>query len=150
MHKFSDTTQKALSESGWQEDRKIDIQSFKFDLVKEGYPWFGKVESFLQAFGGLNVKFLRSDRSQDFFQFDPSRAVQDIDVRWVKDDYSKRLQNINLCVVGQAFGGHMTLLISEDGKMYGGYDDNLYLIGNDGSEAIENICLNKEMEAIPL
>lgn len=102
MYKFSDTTRNILTASGWQENRKLDIQAFKAELVIEGYPWFEQVEYFLQEFGGLKVRFLGQDGTHDFFHFDVSKAAKDIDARWIKEDYSSRLQNVNLCVIGQA------------------------------------------------
>lgn len=44
---------------------------------------------------------------------------------------------------------HMTLLISETGRMLAGYNDGLFLLGNDAIEGLNALFENKETPRIP-
>jgi hypothetical protein len=137
---FSIEVRKKLVESLWYEGRKIDTGAFKFVSLRNGYFWTENVRHFLEEFGNLKIAINRESIGTDFFHFDVVKAMNDFDPRWIKENYSRRLNGTQLCVIGQAFSNHLTLMMSEDGKVYGGFDDFLTLLGGDGRQAIENIC----------
>jgi SUKH-3 immunity protein len=72
--------------------------------------------------------------------FQVCKAVKGMDRRWVVEDYEKRLVNSKLCVIGQAYHNHLTLLMDKDGVIYAGYDDLLYVVSNNSLKAIDILC----------
>jgi len=138
--------EKILLESSWRKGRKIDTSLFKEILVKEGYDWFPSVENFLSEFGNLRLVFLSSNGKKDSLHFDVIKTANDIDVRWITEDYSKRIESENFCIIGQAFSDHMTLFMDGQGRVYGGFDDQLFSVGENGLDAIQHICLNHKLK----
>jgi len=137
---FTQKVYRKLVESSWHEGRKIDTSLFKLVNLKDGYTWTEKVREFLEEFGNLRIDIHREGTGPDFFHFDAVKAANDVDPSWIKKNYSERLNGDQLCVIGQAFSNHLTLMMAEDGKVYGGYDDFLTFLGDTGYQAIENIC----------
>jgi hypothetical protein len=108
---------------------------------------FKSVEDFLSEFADLVIKYDRTNRDKDVLHFNVLKAMNDIDFSWIKDGYEKRL-NTELCIIGQVYSNHMTLMMNEEGKMYGGFDEILYFVSDDGREAIEVICSNMKLEEL--
>ena len=148
MNISDQTVKKLLLNSGWNSGREVNTGMFKEMALKEGYMWFLAVDKFLGEFGDLRIDFTRKDGKNDFFHFDAVKAMADIAPEWIKEDYSPRLNNVDLCPIGQAFTSHMTLMIDEQGLIYGGYDEVLCLIGINPEEALVSICHNKELREI--
>ena len=148
MGSFSFNTEQVLIKSKWFKGRIIDISEYQRCLVAENYKLSSCVENFLAEFGGLKIEFLTQDQDSDNFHFDVCKAVAEIDPSWVFDDYTKRLLREKLCVVGQAYSNHMTLIMSEKGELFGGFDDLLWLVGKDSREAIEVLCTKNGFKEI--
>ncbi|PJJ52908.1 SUKH-3 domain-containing protein [Hymenobacter chitinivorans] len=148
MPPLSASTQSLLIKAGWQPGRHIITLRYRLALSLEGYPWLPVVEKFLSEFGGLRITFPRYDGT-DTFHFDAADAAAGIDVYWVQKNYAQRLGTDKLCVIGEAYGSHLLLFMSDTGKVYGGYDDILCFIASSGEEAIEAICQCKPTQDIP-
>lgn len=129
-----------LEKLEWTPNRKIDVSSIKSCLIEKGYSWSEKVNIFLEEFG-----FLKTDQ----MHFDVLKTERDIDSSWILKDYSNRLNNVELCIIGQAYNDHMALFMDSLGKVYGGYDESLYLIGDSYELAIDNIYFNRELIELP-
>ena len=145
---FEEKVKNLLIEAGWKPGRQVDISQYKLVIENEGYKLSSAVEMFLQQFGGLYIRYPLPNSQSDIVHFDVIKSVRDTNPFWVKDEYSQRLNNFNLCVIGQAFTNHMTIIMDNYGNVYGGYDDNLYFIADSGEDAIRIICLNKKLEEI--
>lgn len=148
MFNFSKQVEGFLTTAGWHTGRKIDTDALIKHLEQKGCIVSAVIESFLKEFGQLKIDFLLPNGNIDHLHFDAIKAVNDINPIWV-EEYSKRLKNESLCVIGQAYSNHLTLLINYSGQIYGGYDDNLYFIGESGEEAIQAICLNYKLTEVP-
>lgn len=146
--RFSAKVKALLEEQGWHEGRVIDVNEFKETILKEGYTWIKSVEEFLKEFGELKISFTTGNNTISNLHFDLIKAVDDIFFEWTKV-YSERIGNIEVCPIGQAFNDHLTILMDKTGKVYGGYDQSLFFIGNSGEEAIERICSNGELIEVP-
>jgi hypothetical protein len=144
---FSENVKKYLINAGWYKGRNIDTTNVIKFMTQEGYKVSGKVESFLKEFEGLRISYLDKNGLPDILHFDCIKAIKDTFLDNVIY-YSERLNNINLCVIGQGFDTYMTIMMDDDGAVFGGYDDYLYKFGNNEEEAIENICLWKNLIAI--
>lgn len=148
MYIFQDSVKKILLESGWFQGRKIDTTNYGNFAKKEGYPWFGIAEEFLSEFGDLKLFFHKRNGRNDLLHFNMIKAMQDFDLTWIKEDYSRRLNTDILCVIGQAYDNHMTIIMDSEGKVYGSFDDSLFFIANSGQNSIETICLDLSLQEI--
>lgn len=137
MFEFNRKAEKYLIKAGWYAGRSINITKISSKSRQEGYMLSAVVESFLKQFGLLHIKFLRSDNSTDEMHFDAVKASGGISSEWIKEDYFKRLNNKRLCPIGNAFSNHLTLMMDDEGAVYGGYDDYLCLIAESGEQAIQ-------------
>lgn len=136
--KYEDATIQILYNSGWFEGRKIDLKPIQTALTLEGFFWNFAVEEFLQEFGNLHISFVDKDLSVEQFHFDPLDALKGVHKSWILDEYSSIVQK-KMCVIGQSHRGYLVLSMAEDGSVYGGYDDFLCLIGQNGKDSIQNI-----------
>lgn len=136
--------------AGWSEDRRVDTTEYEKCLQSEGYPVHTAVVDFLECFGGLRVVYPhpRVPQATDKFFINPMVAAAHICIERVKEDYDERV-GAPLCVIGEAFDYHMTLMMDSDGKVYAGYDDTLILVGNSGDDAIEAICSGRDKPKNP-
>ena len=128
----------------WSESRKVDPTPFVVALEKEGYRVFPLALSFIENFGGLCGKKpgYRVNGSWKEVHFDPRRAIQNV-YRERVVDYESRVGE-SLVLVGESDDMHMALLISETGRMLAGYDDELFLLGDDPIEGLNALLENKE------
>jgi hypothetical protein len=149
MTAFSTETRALLQQAGWSEDRCVDTSEYEKSLQSEGYPLHEVVLDFLKRFGGLRVVYphYRVKDEKDEFYINPTVAVADIGSGWV-EEYSERV-GVPLCVIGQAFSYHMTVVMAQDGKVYAGYDDTLIHVGDSGTDAIEALCSGRNMSEVP-
>ena len=133
-----------LLKSGWREKRKIFTLYYQLYARMDGYYWNKTIRDFLKEFGGLKILFERRSE-QGLLHFDAPEAIRGIDSNVVLENYSKAANTKKICVIGEVYANHLTLLMSEKGEVFGGYDEFFCLLGKTGIEAIENICLNKPL-----
>lgn len=128
-----------LSAMGWSPDRWIDPSPFLDALSDDGYTPFPLATDFLSRFGGLagNMPAHRVENYLERIHFLPDEAINAI--------YKERVQTYEertgerLIVVGEAYNGHLTLMLSDQGRLYGGYDDYLCCFGSDIAEGLANL-----------
>jgi len=148
MVSFSRKVRKYLENAGWNENRIINIDTFKNSLLENKYHFFKSTENFLQRFGYLHIVYPINIETESDLHFDVIQAINEIDPLWGQKNYYKRLGNRNICIIGQAHSDHLTLFMDDLGAVYGGFDDFLCFIANSGEEAIEAICLKKSFKEI--
>ncbi|RSZ59621.1 hypothetical protein HF313_12780 [Massilia atriviolacea] len=107
---------------GWSEQREVDPAPFLASLAADGYVRFPQAKRFFQRFGGLagDMPAYRVAGALDRIDFDPARTIA-CTCRETVRSYEARVQE-TLVVIGMAYNGHMVLLLSESGRVYGGYD----------------------------
>jgi hypothetical protein len=147
MNGLSEIMRLHLTQAGWSEERSIDTGECERAIISAGLPLHLTVVEFVRKFGGLKVEFpvlvpdgSRWDANRDgkeWFLIDPIKAIADCSGEWFKY-YSDRAGKA-LCPIGEAHRGHATLLMAEDGTVYGGYDEEFWEEGKSGIEALENI-----------
>ena len=149
MAVFSAETRALLQQAGWSEDRCVNTSEYEKSLQSEGYPIHAVVVDFLRQFGGLRVvhPHHRLKEEKDEFYINPTVTASHIYPERV-EDYSERV-DAPLCVIGEAFSYHMTLVMATDGKVYAGYDDTLIHVGDSGTDAIVALCSGRDMPKIP-
>jgi len=138
-----------LMSAGWYPTRKINTKIIQEELISIGCIWFKAVNDFLEEFGGLSIPFNRQDGSIDTICFDVERLIRKIDISWITDEYKNRLDSRDLCLVGQAYTGHIILFMDQEGVIYGGYDEEVFLIGENSYQAITTIIENLPIKEIP-
>jgi len=149
MNGFSPSTRAYLTQAGWRAGRKAWTVKYRAFLTGEGYACFPAVADFLAEFGSIVIEFKREDGRPDTIDLDACEASSGFDSRWVTEDYARRIGQTKFCAIGQAYSNHMLLFMDEAGRVYGGFDDLLWFIGNSGAEAIEIICSNSQIQEIP-
>jgi len=137
-----------LLKSGWTSQRKINIEEILGILSSEGYKAGKHTLSILENFGNLEFEHpaFRVENELQKLHFNPIQACENI-YRENVEDYEKRVGE-SLVVIGEAYDGYMTMMVSETGKIYGGYDDDLSFFGNSLAEALEVIYFTKEIKKI--
>jgi hypothetical protein len=141
MSTLSARTQAKMRQTGWYPGRQVDTTAYEAALQAEGYPVHPIVVEFLREFGGLSLVVAQEDPSRSYnrFHFDAARAAERIYVEAVESDYNIRI-GAHLCAIGEAYQNHMTLLMDDTGRVYGGYDDTMAYFGESGEAAIEALC----------
>lgn len=129
---------KALTTMSWSEDRRVDPSSWLDFLEKEeGYAIFEAAENFLRRFGGLEGTAPESLSSVEKVHFNPIKAAETI-YRDRVIAYEERAKE-RLVIVGESNNSHLTLMISESGRLFAGYDDYLFLLGDDELEGLNKL-----------
>lgn len=139
-------TEYALKVAGWNDARSINIDAVKEYLVKNGQYLSPIIETFIQSFANLKIQF-QNGPFVDAILIDPIEAVKGIDPRWL-DDYRERIGNANVCIIGLAYSEHLTMFMDDTGSVYGGYDENLYLVGTSGIDAIDALVSRRKERII--
>jgi len=137
----------------------FDLEKTKAAILAEGLPFLPSAEDFLKRYGGTH--FIRYEERSfgrvnpkrivpvSRAHFDVIRTIGSIDCAWFKH-YSARIDKL-VTPIGMCGSEHATLMIDEDGKIYGGYDGCFGKIANSPSEAILELCDRtvKQWESIP-
>ncbi|MDQ1834242.1 SUKH-3 domain-containing protein [Massilia scottii] len=146
--KFEEPTFDFLRKMGWTEHRAVDPAPFLACLVADGYELFPAARRFFQRFGGLggDMPAYRVAGAVDRIDFHPAHAIR-CTCRQQVSAYEARVHE-KLVVIGMAYNEHMTLLLSDGGRILGGYDDFLCLIGNDVHDGISNLFDRRQMPEV--
>jgi hypothetical protein len=87
----------------------------------------------MATFDGLRLDLdLPAGRSDAVF--DVKGAIAETYGSWV-EEYEARIA-ARLAPIGSAHHGHMVLMLADDGGFYAGFDDYLFHLGSDLSEAL--------------
>lgn len=139
-----------LKKTGWNKERKINIDEYKTALIKEGYVLNDRVESFLRNFGGLYFTFPDPSlyTGVEEFNFDVIHAISQCMIDYV-EYYIKEIGE-ELVLVGTCKRDNMSLLMSHSGKLFTAMDDIFYLLGNDSMEGLKNLIDGKIIHSYDL
>ncbi|RSK35418.1 SUKH-3 domain-containing protein [Hymenobacter metallilatus] len=147
--RFSPLTEDCLRKAGWHAGRKVLTLKYRAYLsFYERYSWFPEVAAFLGEFGDLTIKFKQDEGGSDTLNTHACDASAGVDVSWIQEDYARRIGHSQFCVIGTAFSNHLLLFMDGAGRVYGGFDDYLCYIAEDGTKAIERICTNQPVQEI--
>lgn len=139
---FSKPTLHCLKNAGWYPGRRINFKGYRKFLEKNDNPIHHSVEKFLSCYGKLVIRHPNHTwkREVDSFWLDPIIADETffLDGGGL-DDYNELTQSA-LCAIGTACENHILLLMNEQGIVFGTDGGSIYLIGDSGEQAIENLC----------
>lgn len=144
MQEFGARTRSALAQAGWSESRVFDTSSYERACSIFGRHAGATARRFLSSFGGLTLHFPhpRIDGAFDTCHFHAEWAASTIDLDTIRE-YEVRTGS-RLSVVGEAFSDHMVLVMDDDGRLFGGYDDLLLKFGETPADAIDCICEGRD------
>ncbi|UXI65977.1 SUKH-3 domain-containing protein [Tahibacter amnicola] len=146
---LSTTSKSYLKDMGWCEERIVDPTPFFSAMRDEGYPYFPTSSHFLSKFGGMVGKMpsYRDSTVKQSVHFNPTLAMEHI-YREKVIAYEHRVSE-ELVVVGELYDGHMVLMLSRTGKLFGAYDDFLCLFGNSIEEGLNSLFEQRDVIEIP-
>jgi len=138
-----------LKNSGWQDNRKINIDKYKAAWKSEMYILSPAAAKFTECFGGIKVVHgaYVTEGGSDESIFDPGIALNTIFHERVHDDYEQRT-GTSLCPIGVGFSEHLVYLIDSSEGFYGGFDDYFCFIGKNVGEALSNIFFNHNFTSL--
>lgn len=150
MFVFCDEVYHLLTDAGWYRGRVVDTQQYRQEALRLGLPWLPTAEAFLQEFGGLHCFFVRHDHSIGQAFFDVVRAAATFpDLPQLLREYSLRVPQQTLCVVGQAYTDPLCLLTDAEGTLYGAFAGGFYRIAATGTAGVEAVILNLPFQEVP-
>ncbi len=143
--KMSSKTKKLLKKSGWYEGMVFETGGYEKKLLKLGLPLHEAAKNFLRSFGGLYISYPNPvDPSLwNRFHFNAYKAAKGMHPKRLKSH--EHQLGIQLSIIGTEAEDYILLMMDENGKVYADMDHVLYLVGESGIEAIENICQGKKM-----
>jgi hypothetical protein len=148
-YKIKDNVKDILLKAGWNENRKLDKNRLEQLIIQNGYDILPKVLDFLMVFEGIVIRFINLKNGiSDDITIDFVKATQLESSDRIFQDYQLRIRR-KLCIIGTAYREHFVLIMDEDGKVYGGYDNYLVKIADTGIGAIESIVNNEKFIEIP-
>lgn len=137
-------TANLLHAAGWVPGRRVDVDGFRTGLQAQGQDLHPAAAAFLMSYGSLRL----TPSPYAVFHFDPLEALRNRVPAWVKD-YGRRVGS-PLCTIGEAGSGHLILAMSPEGKVYAGFDEELFLIGDSPERALEALVHEREARRVDI
>jgi len=128
-----------LRKSGWFPGRDVAADEACATLKSEGYDVPAVVVAFLREFDGLSCAYAYHTylRQDELFQIDAKAAALDV---W--PSYVRRWAAAvgeSLIPIGEVFS-QATVVMSESGKVFAGFESTLVQLGESGYDAINALC----------
>jgi hypothetical protein len=137
----------ALREAGWTPTRAVATSLFEDAYSAEGLKLLPKSKKFLRQFGGLIIKYKMPNQRQDVLEFLAERAVQGMSGGGISC-FEELTGVAPLCPIGHFLFGTCMLLMDRQGRVFGGSDTGVSLVGESGMQAICAILTGSEMEIL--
>jgi SUKH-3 immunity protein len=132
---FSQKTLDCLRKASWTPQRHISLHQYEAAFHEEGVDLLDQPREFLSEFGGLVIPYENCSHQEDVLDFLADEAVQGLgNLR----GYEKII-GLAVCPIGHYAFGNCLLMMDQLGKVYGGIDWTVSLVGESGLSAIENI-----------
>jgi hypothetical protein len=125
----------------------VDSATHLKALEEDGYSIHPLAAKFIGCFSDVEIACpaYRGNKDESL-HFNPTAAIESV-YRERIEVYEERVGQ-PLVPVGELYFSRVTLLLALDGKIYGGLDDELFLIGSDPYAALLNIFGNRTYEKI--
>lgn len=146
---LNELSKKYLHQIGWFDGRRVDTTISQKIITANGFLLNEYAINFINEFDGLSLSSQREKNSNylDFISFDIKSVINHFFPDWANNLY-KPILNESLCLVGMANGGYLALYISDTGKLYGGFDDFLELLGLDYYSGLNNLFEKNNIKII--
>ncbi|MBB1153083.1 SUKH-3 domain-containing protein [Amycolatopsis dendrobii] len=126
-----------LRRAGWTPGRAVDISDDVRALERAGIGIFPGAIEFLREYSGIKVRWNRSSGFPDDLEVSAARSRESLDPRWVAI-YAERAGTA-LVPVGEANRGYLVVLVGEDGRWFGGFDDAFGELGDDFLSSLDGL-----------
>jgi hypothetical protein len=136
-----------LASAGWQPSRREDAVDVIATVASHGYDVGPKLALLIANVVGVTLQFMRSAHT-DYIVFDPRRATELSFRAWV-DDYSERA-GTPLVPLGFSNHEHLLLLAADDGRWFGGFDDEFGQLGRSVPELVDTIINNRGFQEVDI
>lgn len=133
--------------AGWTPTRRVPVSAYEKAFAVERVPLLPKVKSFLRQFGGLIVRYATESHQPDVLDFLAERAVVGMGTGGI-GGFEKLIGIAPLCPIGHYQFGTCVLLMSGDGRVFGGSDESVSLVGSTGTKAICNILCGGHVKVL--
>jgi hypothetical protein len=146
MTEFSHETLALLKSAGWDENYRCNVTGFVNPYDFECRPPSQAVVDFMERFGGLKIGVLPDRHFNRAFPIDFLEQAE-------CDNYSHFAERLDFEVpliayrIGISHSGHIDLFMTKNGQVYGHFDAELWKFGDSGTEAIENLCHDRLIQA---
>jgi hypothetical protein len=144
---FSDVALSYLRNAGWSPTRHVPTAVYETAYANEKLSFVSKVKSFLSSFGGLIINYQMPNHVEDILEFEAQNAVRGMGGGALRI-FEDLIQASHLSPIGHYQAGTCMLLMDENGKVFGGSDTYVCLIGKTGREAIEAILSGSEVTVL--
>ncbi|MDE9534635.1 SUKH-3 domain-containing protein [Xenorhabdus bovienii] len=115
-------------------------------LESEGYQLFPLYLDFIKKYGGIkgcHSAYKDNLAKPKNFHTSPINAAKTAFMGWIKE-YEDRI-GCQLVIFGESSNGYIILMLGDNGKIYGGFDDLLYQYGDDISSGLDVLINGKEL-----
>jgi hypothetical protein len=134
-----------LKKAGWNAKRVVPTSLYEQAFESEGITLLSKTKEFLSEFGGLIVPYRTIFSEEDVLEFLADQAVQGMGG---DSEFEEMIGVGPLCPIGHYLYGKYILFMDNQGRVFGGSDENVILVGKTGKEAIGNILTGVESEVL--
>jgi hypothetical protein len=131
-------TRQALITAGWFPGRHVSVETWRQQLLEEGYQWTETVQAFLTCFGNLSIHPIETQEAifgSSVLIIDPSLVVGEYDGLQTREE----ILHEAICPIGE-YGGQSFLLFGVSGKVYVDASYQILLYGNTFQEALDVIA----------
>ncbi|HEV3339439.1 MAG TPA: SUKH-3 domain-containing protein [Pirellulales bacterium] len=144
---FSQVVSAYLRKAGWSPTRVVPTSVYERAYENEHLRFVVEVKEFLRHFGGLIIKYKMPTKVPDVLEFEAEHAVRGMG-RGALRSFEELTKASALFPIGHYQGGTCMLLMDEGGKVFGGSDTCVCLIGRTGSEAVETILTGSRVTVL--
>ena len=130
-----------LIQSGWFNGRKVPINDIVNYWKNKKYTLYPNQISFIEEFNNLKLRFKNINNHNYTININP--LVNDIPLFALKKyiEYA----NADLVCFGEIISQDTFLLITQDAKIYGAFEDEIVLMGNNFYDFLENLYIDKDI-----
>lgn len=137
----------SLQDSGYYEEREIDIKPIFEMYNKKGYSYYSFQVEFMKKYGNLEIHYKHPIWNDDMIiRLDPIKAQKTLTMD-VVDEYNEFLRD-ELLIIGDIDKEDITIFLSKSGRFYGAYDDCIINWGNDFEKMLSDIFQGKKGELL--
>ncbi|WP_326836840.1 SUKH-3 domain-containing protein [Amycolatopsis rhabdoformis] len=120
--------------AGWTPDRNVDVAAELRELDEAGFAVTRFVPRFLAGYSGLTIGSQDATRA---LVIDGHKAARCADPEWC----TAYAQAIGMPVTPVGEYSHMTLVIDETGRFWGGFDQSYGLLGSDLVDVVHGLLV---------
>jgi SUKH-3 immunity protein len=144
---FSRVALDYLRKAEWTQGRVVPTSLYEEAYASEGLCLLPTARRFLRGFGGLIIRYESRSHQEDILEFLADRAVLGMKGRGIAS-FEELIGVAPLCPIGHYLFGTCMLFMDGRGRVYGGSDEIITLVGKTGEEAVGNILTGAESEIL--